>query len=135
MVELRKVLSVSVEKQEKRQDWHTALAGAKGKRKREKEKHLEIVYIFGIRVPLIASSASEPPQTPKDDKTNHIKDNLFNSKMHGKVQLTVARCNIPSEFFPQSNLTPILFWFLVYFCYHNVTNDYQAYHQQEFEWI
>ena len=43
------------------------------------------------------------------DKTNAIKDELFSNKVLGKLQLTVARCSIPSEFFPQSNLTPILF--------------------------
>ena len=44
-----------------------------------------------------------------DDKTNFTEDKLFSSKVRGKLQLTVARCSIPNEFFPQSNLIPILF--------------------------
>lgn len=107
MVGLRKSKCFSGKTKEEAESRHSA-----GRNKKEEEgkgKTVGRLCIFGIRAPLTAASAPEPLQKSKDDKTNYIKDNLFNKKMLGKLQLTVARCSIPSEFFPQSNLTPIPF--------------------------
>lgn len=77
--------------------------------KKEKEKTWR-VCIFGGRVLLTASSASEHPQKFKD-KTNYIKDNQFNNKVHGKLYLLWPGVVSPVSFFHKTTWLPFFFSF------------------------